>query len=173
MLFKNIILTSCIIAFTVNTAVSKQVQPDITEREHQQKTLTIAEENFECFQSLQCLKRENPFKNSNLDEIRLNNSKSERFVVEGSSKNETMYAVYNSRGDLIKATALQRNIALPGAITSVLATGEFKSWKMIGNERVIENFDKDRIQYKVILQNGDEVRVEHFDKYGQFQNRIL
>ncbi len=86
---------------------------------------------------------------------------------------KTMYAVYDGSGDLIKATVIQRNIALPKTILRVLTSSEFDDWSLIGNELVIENFDKHSMQYKVILKNGDEIRVEYFDTYGQFQNRFL
>lgn len=172
MLLKNLILTICLFVITSTPASSFQMSSDELNPEKPRKSLTIHESNFSCFQSLQCLIRENPFPKSNLDEVRLNNN-SEKFVVEGTSKNETMHAVYNGSGDLIKATVIQRNIALPKTILRVLTSSEFDDWSLIGNELVIENFDKDSMQYKVILKNGDEVRVEYFDKYGQFQNRFL
>jgi hypothetical protein len=108
--------------------------------------LTINESNLWCFQSLQCLKSENPFENSNLDEVRLNDT-TEKFVVEGKAKNEEMYAEYDGlTGSLIKSTVIQRNIHLPNKILVELTTGDFKDWTMVGNKRVIKNFSKNSIE---------------------------
>lgn len=172
MLLKNLLITTCLMTLISIPAISKQAQTDRIDEEKQRSSLTINESNFDCFQSLQCLKRENPFKNSNLNEIRLNDHKTDRFIVEGTSKNETLYAVYDGRGELVKATVIQRNIILPKSITGVLTTGEFEPWFIIGNELVIENFDKKSMQYKVILQQEGDVRVEYFDREGHLLNRV-
>lgn len=167
MLFKKAIATICLLVLISTPAVSLQVLTDETGNKKEQNTLTITEDNFDCFQSLQCLKRENPFKKSNLDEIRLRGLESERYTVEGTSKNETMYALYNGSGKLIKANVVQRNIVLPRAIFETLSESEYTSWTVIGNELIIRDFDENRMQYKVILQNGGEVKIEHFDKNGR------
>lgn len=172
MLLKNIILITIALAVSISPAISQHTTGDNIENDTPQNTRIIVEENFSCFQSLKCLQKENPFKKSNLNEVRLNSNSTERYVVEGSSKNESMHAVYNSNGELIRATVIQRNIPTPRAITEVLATGEFKAWQIIGNELVIENFDKQTMQYKVILQNDKEVRVEHFDRHGRLLTQI-
>lgn len=154
-------------------SISQQVQKKEHALEKQRSSLTIQQENFECFQNLQCLKQNNPFKNSNLDEVNLNQNRSERFVIEGSAKNESIYAVYNHQGDLVKATVIQRNIALPQSVVNSLISGEFNDWKIVGNEVVIENFDAEQIQYKVVLENDSEIRMEYFDRNGQPLNRFL
>ena len=172
MLLKNIILITIALLISISPAVSQDHSVQNAEIDNPQNTRVIVEENFSCFQSLKCLQRENPFKKSNLNEIRLNHNGTDQYVVEGSSKNESMHAVYNSSGELIRATVVQRNIPTPRAITEVLATGEFTPWKIIGNELVIENFDKETMQYKMILQNEGEVRVEHFDRNGRLLTQI-
>lgn len=172
MLLKNIIITTVILVITSTPAISFQTSSTGVTDDEPGTSLAIQESNFSCFQNLQCLIDENPFKKSNLGDIKLNNNRAQNYVIEGSSKNEEIYAVYDAGGRLLKATALQRNIALPRTITEVLAADEFKAWRMIGNELVIQNFDKDSMQYKVILQNGDEVRVEYFDRKGGSMNRF-
>lgn len=172
MLLKNMILTICLLILTSVPAVAQQISPNATNNEKPRNTLTIHEGNFSCFQNLQCLIREDPFKNSNLDQINLNNT-TDRYIVEGTSKNESIFAIYSGSGNLVKATVIQRNIILPKTISRTLASAEFEEWAVIGNELVIENFNKNSMQYKVILQNGNEVRVEYFDGQGKTQNRFL
>jgi|GEM_PF-961633 len=172
MLLKITLLTACLLAMATSPVAAQYDNSKMTDDVFQTSSLTITLDKFDCFQKLQCLKRENPFKNSNLDRIRLNNNRTASYVVEGSSKNETLHAVYNSNGDLVKATVIQRNIPMPRAINRALVSDELQEWTLIGNELVIENFDKERMQYKVILQNDGEVRVEYFDRFGHSLNRI-
>ncbi len=86
MLTKNLILTLCLFVIASTPVFSFQMSSDEITPNEPRKSLTIHEGNFSCFQSLQCLIRENPFPKSNLDEVNLNNN-SEKFVVEGTSKN--------------------------------------------------------------------------------------
>ncbi len=172
MLLKNILITTCLISLISFPAISQEVDTNKVDDKNEFTPRTISIDKFDCFQTLQCLQRENPFKNSNLGNIRINDNRSNRFIVEGSSKNETLHAVYTNSGELVKATVIQRNIPMPRAISETLLTGEYESWKVIGNELVIEDFDEERMQYKVILQNEDEVRVEFLDRNGKFINRI-
>lgn len=135
--------------------------------------LSINESNLFCFQNLQCLVQENPFKTSNLDEVRLNQG-TERYVIEGKAKNEEMYAEYDGRnGNLIKATVIQRNIPLPKNITSMLANSDYSEWAMVGNTRVIKNFQQSSIRYEVVLMKEGELRIEHFDANGEMINQLI
>jgi len=172
MLLKITFITACLLAMAASPAASQHDKSNMPDEVFKPSSLTITMDKFDCFQKLQCLKRDNPFRNSNLGQINFNHNRAESYVVEGSSKNETLHAVYNSNGDLQKATVIQRNIPMPRAINEVLISDEFRDWSLIGNELVIQNFDRERMQYKVILQNGSEVRVEYFDRYGQNLNRI-
>jgi hypothetical protein len=135
-------------------------------------SLTIHEGNFSCFRDLNCLKDKNPFRSSNLDEVRPASNLTGNFIIEGSSRNEEIYAMYNGRGELLKATVIQRNIVLPKNLREILINDEFKSWTMIGNEVEIQDFDKNKVTYKIVLSRDGEVRVEHFDSYGQKVNRF-
>lgn len=135
-------------------------------------SLTIHEGNFSCFQDLNCLKDNNPFSISNLDQVILGGNRTGSYTIEGSSPNEEIYAVYNAKGELMKATVIQRNIVLPQNLREILIQDEFKSWTMIGNEVEIQDFDKNRITYKIVLSRDSEVRVEHFDRHGQRMNRF-
>lgn len=164
-------LTLTIVLLTFSAAMSQQYSGDMKISDKITETNIITEEMFTCFQHLQCLKDKNPFKNSNLDEIRLNGG-SERYTVEGSSQNEELYAEYDRSGKLIHATLIQRNINIPKRIARILLDDEFKEWTMIGNEVVIEDFDTRQTQYKIVLQNGSDVKVEYIDHNGQILNRI-
>jgi len=165
MITRNAILTLIIATISTFPLYAQQATGQQLEVNSENSRI-IVEENFNCFQSLHCLKRMNPFKNSNLDEINLNSQRHNRYVVAGSSKNETLHAEYNGDGELIRATVVQRNVPLPSIIYANLSK-ELSGWYIIGNEVIIENFDKKQIEYKVILQNDSEVRVEYFDSKGK------
>jgi hypothetical protein len=173
MLQKIIILTSCLLLVTALQAHALQNSNPTDMEVTQKRAVAHAEENFRCFQNLNCLKRENPFPNSNLGSINLNHNRFDQYVVEGSSENGTMHAVYNNRGDLIKAKVIQRNVALPKAVADVLATGEFKEWNQVSNEVTVINFDRNQVQYMVILERNGELRIEYLNIDGEFLNRII
>jgi len=135
-------------------------------------SLTINESNFSCFKNLHCLQRENIFRNSDLSMVRNANNRYSSYTVEGSSDNEELFAQYDQNGNLIRSTVVQRNIPLPRKINKLLASADYSDWKMIGNERTIENFDEKSIEYRLILQNETEIRVVYLDSNGENKNRL-
>jgi hypothetical protein len=172
MLLTNMIVTVLLIVMTSAPAVSNHPTTAVFDAEPQNR-LMIQEDKFSCFQNLHCLIKDDSFNRSYRNAVRLNSNEFQKFIVEGSSKNEDVYAVYDGvSGRLIEATVIQRNIILPRSITEVLIADEYKDWIMIGNELVVQNFDKNSMQYKVVLQRGDEVRIEYFDKNGNTGNRM-
>lgn len=173
MLKKTIILTSCLLLLSALQAHALQNSNPTDMEVTQKRAFAHAEENFKCFQSLSCLKRENPFLNSNLGSVNLNNNRYGHYVVEGRSENGSMHAVYDNRGELIKAKVIQRNAALPKAVADVLATGEFKEWTQIGNEVEVIDFDRNKVQYMVILEREGEIRIEYLNIDGKLLNRVL
>jgi hypothetical protein len=171
MTLSNLIL-SFVLAFTAVPDTYENKTDTNTNPDTLVNTLAVHEGNLTCFQDLKCLKSNNPFNHTNLDEVILGNNRSGNYVVEGKSKNEEIHAVYNARGELLKATVIQRNVALPKHICEALVSDEYKSWTMIGNEIEIRNFDKNKITYKVVLSRDGEVRVAHFDQYANPIDRI-
>lgn len=172
MLITKIITTTLVTLLMGLPAVALQGSSSTTDDTKTNNSLMIHEDNFSCFQNLQCLMKDNPFRTSNLDDIRFNNHEYQTYVVEGTSKNEEVYAVYDQDGLLIESTVTQRNIVLPEKISRSLVSSEFRDWTLIGNELEVRNFDKNTMLYKVVLQNGEEVRVEYFDRNGNRKNRI-
>jgi len=170
MLLKNLLGIAVIFALSFAPAVF--AQSSANSYSSPDDKLSINESNLYCFQNLQCLIQENPFENSTLEEIDLNNS-TEKYVIEGESENESLYAEYNgSTGNLIKSTVIQTNIKLPRAIMETLVSDTYKSWKMLGNKRIIKNFSEDSIRYEVILMKDGELRVEYFNRYGGSENPL-
>lgn len=172
MLSKNLILTTLLLAIVYAPATFSQASVN-TEFEPSASQLSIQEDNLYCFQNLQCLKAENPFNNSKIADIKLNGT-NEKYVIEGKSRNEELYAEYHGQnGTLIKATVIQRNIILPKHLLVNLASGEFKSWTMVGNKRTIKNFSKNSIEYEVVLMKDGELRIEYFDSNGMMIDQLI
>lgn len=168
-----IIFTTLIVSIMTSVQVfSQQMSEPLYNTEEMQTGMTINEDDFTCFQDLQCLKLKNPFNNSNLNEFNYNSNSYESYVINGSSRDEEVYAVYDKKGRLIKATLTQRNFRLPKAIEEALRDSEFADWKVVGSELTVENFDKRKMQYKVVLQNEGIVRVTQFDRDGNIQNHF-
>lgn len=173
MLLKIIIITAFIFGYTATGSAAFQQSTDQNEPVTPRSNLAVHEGNIVCFQSLRCLIKENPFPKSNLKNIRLNNDPSAHYVIEGASKNEDVYAVYDGTGNLLTSTVIQRNIILPRTITETLISSEFKDWHMIANELEIKNFEKETMTYQVVMARDQEVRIEYFDRFGNQKSRML
>lgn len=172
MLSKNLLFTTLVIVLMYAPATFSQMAPSSPGFTEQQSTLSIHEGNLYCFQNIRCLQSEKPFRNTDLSNIELNGS-TETYVLEGKTRNEELYAEYNGRnGNLIKATVIQRNIILPKQMLAHLATGEYSGWTMVGNQRVIKNFQKDSIRYEVMMMKDGELRIEYFDRHGESTSQI-
>lgn len=174
MLFKNIHMLFCAITLTLAFAPATFSQSFYTDDNHpeMEQNLSINESNLYCFRNLQCLIQENPFRNSSLKDINLNNA-TKKYVIEGKTRNEELYAEYNgTTGNLIRSTVIQTDIILPMPILEKLVSDEFKDWTMAANKRIIKNFAKDTIRYEVILMKDDKIRVEYFNQYGAAENRL-
>lgn len=172
MLSKNLLITALILVISYAPAAFSQALATDNYKPAD-ASLSINESNLYCFQNLQCMKDEKPFKNSNLDDVKLNQG-TEKYVIEGKSKNEELYAEYNgNNGNLIKATVIQRNIILPKNIMVELSTGEYSDWKMVGNKRIIKNFVKDSIVYEVMMMKDGELRTEYFDSNGMTKDQLI
>lgn len=157
---------------TVYSFQNSQTLPALSEKSEKRQTFTISEDHFDCFKTLQCLLREVPVTINNMNDIRLTHNRTDRIRVKGSNEKINLEAVYNGNGHLIKSTIILRNVALPRSVTTILVSGEFTSWQMIGNEVAVENFNSKTIQYKVILKRGDDVKIEYFNNMGELQNRF-
>lgn len=159
------------ISLFVSTTVLTMAQQPVND-EASPPDLTVKVDNLACLKSLQCIQKENLFVKTNLDIFRNGNGRFDGYTIEGSSENEELFARYDSRGSLLRSNVIQRNIPLSREIRKQLINEEFNSWNMIGNERMIKNFDKKSIEYKLILQREDEIRVVYFDYKGQNKTRL-
>lgn len=172
MLLKNLFVTALILAMSYAPAAFSQSNA-IDVNPYQEQNLTINESNLFCFQNLECLKAENPFKNSDLSNIKLDGSNS-KYVIQGSASNEQLYAEYDGRyGSLIAATVIQRNILLPKNILVELNNDEYDEWTMVSNTRVIKNFNKDETWYQVVLIKDSELKTKYFDSNGMTIDPII
>lgn len=167
---KTKIIIIAISLFVSTTVLTMAQQPVIDEASP--PALAVKVDNLACLKSLQCIQKENLFVKTNLDILRNGNGRFGGYTIEGSSENEELFAQYDNRGNLIRSNVIQRNIPLSREVRKQLINEEFNSWNMIGNERMIKNFDKKSIEYKLILQREDEIRVVYFDYKGQNKNRL-
>ena len=164
-----------LIIFTISLLVTAAAQ--ITAQQPVADTssppgLAVKVENLTCFKSLQCLQKENLLVKINLDIFRNGTGRYDGYTIEGSAENEEFFAQYDYQGDMIRSTVVQRNIPLPREISIQLNSEELSAWKMVGNERLIKNFEGNSIEYKVILQKDSTTRAVYFDHKGENKNRL-
>lgn len=163
-----IVFTILLLIYTVALAEDQKSSTD----KASSNGLTVNPENLNCFKSLKCIQNEKLISNINFDIFRNGNGRYVGYTIEGFTKNEELFAQYNHRGNLISSYVIHRNIPLPRAIRIQLINDELNTWSMIGNERLIINFDNKSIEYKLILKKEDEIRILYFDHNGKNKNRL-
>ncbi len=157
------ILAFLMIVIFSGTVFAKDIDHSINQDGN---VLVINEQNYSCFTDINCLRYDAAIKNSGL-KVRFDERwNAGHYILKGTSENERVYAEYNEHGNLVKARLIQVNVPLPNKINRYLATGEFKEWKLIGNEKTVQNFDPKTTEYKVILQKDGKGKVLYFDNKG-------
>jgi len=155
---------TCVATAQVNTKMAK-ANSDLTVAESE-NLFVIGEKEYRCFRELDCLKRNRELIDKGLN-IKFNGSNaSDLYILQGESRNEKIYAEYNSRGLLMHGYLIRTNVMLPAEIRNTLNEIGYSDWRVIGNEVEIVNFDRKSTEYKVVLQKDDEVRVVQFDRNG-------
>jgi hypothetical protein len=132
----------------------------------------IDESDFSCFRDLNCLKSNRALRDKGLNVTFNDHLGSDRFILEGESRNERIYAEYNDRGGLVKGVLMRTNAILPKPLMDNLASGDYAGWQMIGNEMSVQHFDARTTEYKVILQKEGEAKILYFDRFGNEKTTI-
>ncbi|WP_435355896.1 hypothetical protein [Emticicia sp. SJ17W-69] len=86
--------------------------------------------------------------------------------------NETLTAVYNTKGELVKLKEVIINQPLPQSATDVINT-KYNSWKVLGNIEVFNSESRKPDYIKVKLSEGIKRKVLFFDINGHELNHLL
>ena len=148
---------------------------DISKKESDSKTFEtpnafmIDESNLYCFRDMNCLKNDKTLREKGLKFIFNTNSNTDHYILKGYSPNEVVKAKYNEQGKLIEAELVHINIRLPREIITQIFSGAYSDWQMVKNERIVQDFDVNTTEFRVMLQKQDEIVVLNFDRDG---NRV-
>ncbi|MCC5905523.1 MAG: hypothetical protein JJU13_04920 [Balneolaceae bacterium] len=129
----------------------------------------IDESNLHCFRDMNCLKNDKTIREKGLKFNFNTNSNADHYILEGYSPNEVVKAKYNEQGRLIEAELVHINIRMPREIITHIFSGVYSDWQMVKNERIVQDFDVNTTEFRVMLQKQDEIVVLNFDKDG---NRV-
>lgn len=163
-----------LILSTVNTVNAQSFEcPDPSVKGDQEKTsskIFITEEDYPCFQSIDCLKTSQKFKDRGWniafkEDIQI----PDEYVMRGEVTNMYLNARYDRRGNLIESTLYRKNTALPSSVRRQLVQDDLTGWTMIENEMVVNDFEVQKTEYKIVLEKDDNTQILYFDNEG---NRI-
>lgn len=165
-----LVISFMLILSTVNTINAQSFEcPDQSANAEQEKTssmIIITEEDYPCFQSIECLKTNQKFRNIAFSEdIQF----PDEYVMSGEVTNMYLNARYDRRGNLIESTLYRKNTALPSSVRRQLVQDGLAGWTMMENEMVVNDFEAQKTEYKIVLEKDDNRQTLYFDNEG---NRI-
>jgi hypothetical protein len=132
---------------------------------------TIVEEDYPYLMNLNCLKDGNYFTSRgwNWDLKNINPKIPTHFDFRGSGSGINLMATYDNEGFLVESMLKITDTRIPPAIRRFISSGEFKGWVMVGNEKIVRDFDPYQTEYKIILSDGVTQQTLNFKDQG---NRI-
>lgn len=125
---------------------------------------TILEEDYPYLIHLSCLKN-GYFKGWNVKLINIDPPNPSHFVLQSTGNYIHMHAVYDKDGRLIEGELRLMDVALPKHILEEIFQN-FSGWKITANEKYVRDFDREKTEYKVILQNGSRKQTLYFGRDG-------
>jgi hypothetical protein len=92
----------------------------------------------------------------------------DHYAVQAKAENGSrIEAVYSADGKLIRMREVLKNTKLPEGIQTSLATGKYKSWKIVGDKEIIKEGTTNTKYYGVKVEKGDKNKVLYFDPDGK------
>lgn len=121
--------------------------------------------NFECLKSLECAQNSQSLKSKGwsfvfdetVDEF------APELTAQMKGENISFFAIYDSKGYLIRSTYKREDVALPNRLLAYLTAGDYKGWQITRTEMVVKDFDPATVNYKVMLKNNTLAKSEVFD----------
>jgi hypothetical protein len=131
--------------------------------------IVITSDDYSCLKSIDCLKNSPKFRERGW-RITFDGNRTgvnERYELRSQSDTESLYARYDSDGELVEADFRRKNTTLPRAVREYLVTEKYTDWTMTANEMSVRNFESDQTTYKVTLEKGNHQKELHFNSDGE------
>lgn len=129
---------------------------------------TILEEDYPFLKTVHCLKNRD-FLNSRGWNWTLKNMSLKQvshYVLRGKGAKIDVEATYNKAGHLVESMMRTKDTRIPQAIRQFIISDKYHGWVMIGNEKVVKDFDPYQTEYNIILSDGITEQVLNFKEYG-------
>lgn len=129
---------------------------------------TILEEDYPYLKSIDCLKNRN-FVDSrgwNFSLKHRGTGQATHYVLRGKGARINVKATYDNNGNLVESILHTQYTWLPPAIRQFIISGKYDGWVMIGNEKIVKDFDPYQTEYNIILSDGRTEQVLNFKEYG-------
>ncbi len=129
---------------------------------------TIVEEDYPYLMSIKCLKDENFLYNRgwNWKFENINPKNASHFALRGKGDGISVHATYNNEGNLVESYLKIKDTRIPPAIRRFINSDEYEGWTMVGNEKIVRDFDPYQTEYKVFLSNGKRQQELNFVDEG-------
>lgn len=129
---------------------------------------TILAEDYPFLKSIECLKRSDFIKSRgwNLTLKHVGGSQTTHYELRGKGPRISVKATYDKDGNLNESILRTWNTRIPPAIRLFIFSDEYNGWTMIGNEKIVKDFDPYQTEYNITLSNGLNEQVLNFKEYG-------
>lgn len=164
---KTFIVASCLLLASSIRGNTQPKSAPAAEKSETGSVFQINEEDYSCLQNIHCLEDANLLKEKGWN-IRFENMEdSGPYTLTGhKGSRKTLDARYDEKGELIDAQLTFINVVLPRTVQDYLGS-EFPGWTISSNEKLVEDFDAEKTQYKVNLKMGTQRETLHFNHLGE------
>lgn len=114
------------------------------------------------FLTIEGLKKYSNIKYEGIDK----NLSAKRFILSSKNNRTSIYAIYGTDGNLLRARLVTKNVRLPKAIQHYLVTNDYRDWTMTSNKVIVHDFDRDKTEFEVIIQRDNKKQKLLFDNSG-------
>lgn len=129
---------------------------------------TIVEKDYPYLMNIECL-QDKDFLDSrgwNWNIENMNPENATHFFLQGKGDRIHVQATYSKEGNLLTSYLRIEDTRIPPAIRRFINSDEYDGWKMVGNEKVVRDFDLYQTEYTVWLSNGKHQQELNFVDEG-------
>lgn len=129
---------------------------------------TIVEEDYPYLMSIKCLKDENFLDNRgwNWKFENINPENASHYALRGKGNGISVHATYNHEGNLVESHLKIKDTPIPPAIRRFINSDEYEGWTMVGNEKIVRDFDPYQTEYTIYMSNGKRQQELNFVDEG-------
>lgn len=129
---------------------------------------TIVEKDYPFLTTTECLEDENFLKNRGWNWIlkNINPEKATHYTLRGKGAGISVFATYSNEGNLLQSYLKIEDTRIPPPIRRFINSDQYQGWTMVGNEKIVRDFDPYQTEYRIYLSNGNRQQELNFVDEG-------